>query len=133
MKGVTYIDQRVWEALQEAEGNRRKATEILLGWCVEDELLKDGLTSPFLESAATYHVSRVAHAHTRPTQSSTGRDEISPATLDHLIDQLRENTDNQPSTFADAARATPRKSKKASADHKNSMQNIAGAFKGKKE
>jgi len=122
----TYLEQKIEEALKEANGNHLRAAAFLQRMAENDEVLYAGLTNPFLSSAATFAIQRFLSQQRGPSSSAKKASSITDGDLDKLVNNMANNGDND---FIGSG--TPAgKAAQGSSRHSSNMQKIAEAFGG---
>jgi hypothetical protein len=119
-----YVERKAREALTEAGGDRKRASEILEFWCGNDAKLKGALIRPFLPNICRLAIQR---ATAKPTAKE--RAQVKGTALDLVIDALQEKAGKR---RIDPAIPQPApKPAEASVKHTRAMQTLASAFKRK--
>ncbi|MDB5365687.1 MAG: hypothetical protein JWM77_1614 [Rhodospirillales bacterium] len=126
---ATYLDQKVRDALDIAQGDQNQAQRVLLGWAQRDEKLLRALTQPFLVGIvanAINHGGKIVPG-LKPTKPPPAPRPMPAKALDSLIGQLGRNFEKSKGPLGVAGDAAP-PPKKASAKHADTMRTLANAF-----
>jgi hypothetical protein len=117
-----YAMSRVRDALEKSEGNHLKAQRLLLSWIENDQSLLLGLVAPHLQGIVTHAVNHVTN----------------PQKKDNLQDDglsfgaaLAQSLEGETATFGQPAPRNVGKPGKASQNHVDAINAIAGAAKNK--
>ncbi len=119
-----YVDRKARDALAEADGDHRRAAEILENWCNDDAKLKGALMRPFLPNICRLAIQR---ATARPTKDA--RAKIKGTALDLVIDALQEKAGKR--RIDPAIPQPPPRPAEASTKHSSAMKALASAYKKK--
>lgn len=120
-----YIDRKAREALAEADGDHRRAADILEMWCGDDARLKGLLIRPFLPN-----ICRLAIQRTTAKPSKAARARVKGTALDLVIDALQEKAGKR--RIEPAIPQPPPKPTEASPKHSSAMKALASSY-GKKK
>ena len=120
----TYLEQKIREVLEEAEGNPTGAVALLKKAAEDDELVYNGITSPFLDVCTTFAVQQYMKVHApRNKRHAEG---LTDGDIQTLVQKMATNTDAN--DFL-TTKPVGRRRKPASDAHKDSVTTIADAFK----
>ncbi|GIL38575.1 hypothetical protein [Roseiterribacter gracilis] len=126
---ATYLDQKVREALDIAQGDQNQAQRVLVGWAQRDEKLLRELTQPFLVGIAAHainHGGKIVPG-LKPGKAPPPPKAMPPKALDSLIGQLGRNFEKSKGPLGVSGDAAP-PPKKASPKHADTMRALANAF-----
>ena len=88
--GKSYVQQKVQEALDSAQGDASRAQRVLLGWAMADIKLLAALTQPFMKGIIAHALSR-ASSEAKPAASLPPAKPLTPGALDGVLRQLGRN------------------------------------------
>ena len=125
-----YAENRIKDALKQAEGNPTKARQQVIAWTYEDTKLLHALAFPHLTGIVAHAVNRVIH-----------RLDIEEGQKDEVLPEMPEALDMAPGTFGEEilralddthsvlfgreGAGTPLRRKKASQSHIDALKQIA--------
>ena len=92
--GKSYVQQKVHEALEAAQGDASRAQRVLLGWAMEDIKLLAALTQPFMKGIIAHALSRASRGLS-PAAPKAPPKPLAPGALDGVLRQLGRNFDDE--------------------------------------
>lgn len=121
-----YVDRKAREALEEADGDARRAASLLESWTSEDARLKSALIRPFLPNICRLAIQRA-------TAKPSARDvkaKVKGTAMDLVIEALyaKSGKTRKPEP---AIPQPPPKPAAASPKHTNAMQALASSYRRK--
>lgn len=119
-----YVERKAQDALAEAQGDHRRAAELLEIWCGDDARLKGALIRPFLPNICRLAIQR---ATAKPTKAA--RAKIKGTALDLVIDALQEKAGKR--RLDPAIPQPPPRPAEASPKHSRALQALASSYKKK--
>jgi len=86
-----YVDQKVSEAIAQSEGSDAKASQLLIEWAVEDQMLLLALTQNHLKgivSLAVSHASARGKPHIEKAKKAKAKTPEKPAPIDMPVESF---------------------------------------------
>ena len=88
--GKSYVQQKVQEALDSAQGDASRAQRVLLGWAMADIKLLAALTQPFMKGIVAHALSRAGRNAPAAAVKPQAKP-LAPGALDGVLRQLGRN------------------------------------------
>jgi len=126
-----YVDRKAREALEEADGDARRAASLLESWTSEDARLKSALIRPFLPNICRLAIQRsTAQRSTTKPGAREAKAKVKGTAMDLVIEALyaKSGKTRKPEP---AIPQPPPKPAAASPKHTNAMQALASSYKRK--
>lgn len=128
-----YVRSRIQDALQENGGNIAKAQRTLLRWTIQDQILRDGLTTPHLQGIVAHALHHVINTMATDKDGTTNspKPAIGVGELGEALIQSLQQGDM--AAFGQAHPRNVGRPKQTSARHVQAIEMLARAQKNNKE
>lgn len=125
---LNYAEQRIKEALKQANGNQARARQQIIAWAFEDPQLLQAITKHHLTGIVAYHVERVASGRAaKPKTQPPAKPKKAAASKEDAfgMEILKAVASSSSAVFGLEGYAAPRKRGQASEQHINAIKQMA--------
>jgi hypothetical protein len=125
---ITYVEQKIRQALDISRGNETRARQQVIAWCAEDPKLLLGLAAPHLTGIVAHALTRVMNHKELPTPQASPKLDIAKGG-EFGIEILKSIAGGDTARFGQESSAPPVKKQAASQRHIDAIKQMAGQSK----